>query len=91
MTKKDLVAKVAEYKEYKLLLKEAQEEVERLENELKKELERKGVSELEVGDSVVRNTEFVQKRFDSKGFKAENPALYESFVKEIKGHRFSVD
>lgn len=90
MTKKDLVAKVAEYKEYKALLKEAQDEVERLENELKKELERKGVSELEVGDSVVRNTEFVQKRFDSKGFKAAEPDLYESFVKEVKGHRFSV-
>ena len=90
MTKKDLAAKVAEYKEYKALLKEAQDVIERLEKELKKELERKGVSELEVGDSVVRNTEFVQKRFDSKGFKAAEPVLYESFVKEIKGHRFSV-
>ena len=90
MTKKDLAAKVAEYKSYKALLKESQDEVERLEKELKKELERKGVSELEVGESVVRNTEFVQKRFDSKGFKAAQPDMYESFVKEVKGHRFSV-
>lgn len=90
MTKKELTRVVAEYKEYKVLLKEAQDQVERLEKELKKELERKGVSELEVGDSVVRNTEFVQKRFDSKEFKAAEPVLYATYVKEVKGHRFSV-
>ncbi len=90
MTKKELTRVVVEYKEYKALLKEAQDQVERLEKELKKELERKGVSELEVGDSVVRNTEFVQKRFDGKGFKAAEPVLYAMYVKEVKGHRFSV-
>ncbi len=90
MTKKELEKKVVEYKEFKAMLKEAQAEVDRLEEELKKELAKKKVSELSVGDSVVRYTPYVQKRFDSKGFKAENPAVYEQYVREVEGHRFSV-
>lgn len=90
MTKKELEKKVAEYKEFKAMLKEAQAEVDRLEEELKKELARKKVDELSVGDSVVRYTPFVQRRFDSKGFKVANPDVYEQFVREVEGHRFSV-
>ena len=90
MTKKSLAAAVAEYKEYKALVKEAEAELERLESVLKSELAKKGVEELDVGGTMVRNTSFVQKRFDSKSFRAENPALYESFTKEVKGYRFSV-
>ena len=90
MTKKELEKKVAEYKEFKAMLREAQAEVDRLEEELKKELAKKKVDELAVGDSVVRYTPFVQKRFDSKGFKVANPDVYEQFVREVEGRRFSV-
>ena len=90
MTKKSLADAVAEYKEYKALVKEAEAELERLESVLKGELAKKGVEELDVGGTMVRNTSFIQKRFDSKGFRTENPELYESFVKEVKGYRFSV-
>ena len=90
MTKKSLAAAVAEYKEYKALVKEAEAELERLESVLKSELAKKGVEELDVGGTMVRNTSFIQKRFDSKGFRTANPELYESFTKAIKGYRFSV-
>lgn len=90
MTKKDLTAKVLAYKEYKEMLKEAEAEVERLEAELKKELERKGVNELEVGEFKVRWTPMVSKRFDSRGFKAAEPELYEAWTKEVESRRFSV-
>ena len=90
MTKKNLAAAVAEYKEYKALLKEAEAELERLETVLKGELAKKGVEELDVGGTMVRNTSFIRKSFDSKVFRAENPELYESYTKEIKGYRFSV-
>ena len=90
MTKKELEKKVAEYKEYKALLKEAEAEVERLETELKKELAKKKVDELAVGDSVVRYTTFTTKRFDGKAFKSEFPDVYESFSRPVESHRFSV-
>ena len=90
MTKKDLAAKVAAYNEYKALLKEAEAEVSRLEAELKKELEKKGVDELAVGDFKVRWTPMVSKRFDSKSFKAAQPEMYAAYVKEIESRRFSV-
>ena len=90
MTKKELMAMVVEYKEYKAMKKEIDEAMERFEAAMKKELARKEVSELAVGDVVIRNTPFVQSRFDSKAFKAENPEMYGQFVREVKGSRFSV-
>ena len=90
MTKKDLAMKVAQYNEYKALMKEAEAEVARLEAELKKEMERKKVDEMVVGDFKVRWTPMVSKRFDSKGFKAAEPEMYEQWVKEIESRRFSV-
>ena len=90
MTKKDLAAKVAAYNEYKALLKEAEAEVARLEAELKKEMEKKGVDEMEVGEFKVRWTPMVQSRFDSKGFKAAEPELYAAWTKKVESRRFSV-
>lgn len=90
MTKKELEKMVIEYKEFKEMQKELQEAMERSEALMKKELARKNVSEMVIGDVVIRNTPFVQNRFDSKGFKAENPEMYGKYMKEVKGTRFSV-
>ena len=90
MTKKELASVVAEYKEYKALLKETEAEVERLEKKMKAELERKNVTELEIAGSIIRNTVVVSKRFDSKGFKEAEPSLYEAWTKETESRRFSV-
>lgn len=90
MTKAELAAKVREYSELKELLKETEAEVAKLEAEFKKELMKKKVDELTVGDRVVRWTPFVSARFDSKGFKAAEPELYKEWTKEVEGRRFSV-
>ena len=90
MTKKELASVVAEYKSLKELLRETEAELEKLEARLKDELAREGVSELMVGDSTVRYTEFTTRRFDQKGFKAFDPETFEKWMKETKGHRFSV-
>ena len=90
MTKKDFAAKVAAYSEYKALLKETETELAKLEDELKRELDRKGVTEMEVGGHTVRWTPFLSKRFDTKGFKAAEPDLYEAWTKETESRRFSV-
>ena len=90
MTKKDWIKKVAEYEELKKLVKEAEAEAAKLEAEFKKELDKKGVTELEVGDKKVRWTPFVTKRFDSKGFQIAEPELYKAYTKEVESRRFSV-
>lgn len=90
MTKKELMDKVNEYKSYKAMAKELEAEMSKLESELKKELEDNNVSEMVVGDSIVRYAEYTTSRFDSKSFKAEYSKLYAEYTKEVLNHRFSV-
>lgn len=90
MMNKELEKKLAEYKSYKAMAKELDALMAEIESGLKDVLAQENVSELMVGDFVVRNTEFTQERFDSKSFKAEHPAMYAEYVKKIQGHRFSV-
>lgn len=90
MTKNELMAKVAEYKSYKAMAKELEAEMDKLESELKKELADNNVSEMIVGDSIVRYAEYTTSRFDSKSFKAEYSKLYAEYTKEVLNHRFSV-
>lgn len=90
LSKKVFEQKIVEYDELKAKEKELKAEIERLENEMKGEMERRDVSELEVGNRVVRWTPYVSQRFDSTGFRKAEPEMYQSWVKEVKGHRFSV-
>lgn len=90
MTKNELMAKVNEYKSYKAMAKELEAEMNKLESELKKELEDNNVSEMIIGDSIVRYAEYTTSRFDSKSFKAEYSKLYAEYTKEVLNHRFSV-
>lgn len=90
MTKKDLLAAVQTYNEYKEILKEAEAEMAKAEAALKKEMEKKGVDSLDVGDFKVRWTPVISSRFDSKGFKAAEPDLYKEWTKEVESRRFSV-
>ena len=90
MTKKDLLDTIQTYNEYKAILKEAEAEMAKAEEALKKEMTKKGVDSLEIGDFKVRWTPMVSARFDSKGFKAAMPELYKEWTKEVESRRFSV-
>lgn len=90
MSKKALAQTIMEYDEKMARFKELKAELEAMENSMKGELDRRGVTELEVGNRVVRWTPFVSQRFDSTGFRKAEPEMYSAWVKEVKGHRFSV-
>ena len=90
INKKSLMRKLIEWDEVEALEKEIKARKERLENEMKGEMDRRGVTELEVGNRVVRWTPYVSQRFDSTGFRKAEPEMYAEYVKEVKGRRFSV-
>lgn len=90
MSKKVLAQKIVEYDEKKALFLELKAELEQMENGMKGELDRRGVTELEVGNRVIRYTPYVSQRFDSTGFRKAEPEMYSAWVKEVTGHRFSV-
>lgn len=65
-------------------------EIKKLEDELKKDLEEKGVEVVKTDKGItVRWQEIIQKRFDSKTFKDSFPDMYSQFMKPSVSHRFS--
>ena len=90
ISKKELAAMCVDREELLARKKEIDAALDRIENGMKSEMERRGVTELEVGERVIRWTPYVSQRFDSTGFRKADPETYRAWVKEVKGHRFSV-
>ena len=90
LSKKMLKERVQKYEELKAQMAVAQAELDAIEAELKAELNRRKVEELEVGEKKVKWTRFVKSQFDSKGFRAENPDVYKKWQKQVEQRRFSV-
>lgn len=90
LSKKVAVEKLARYEELKAQAAVLDAELKAIEDEFKKELDRKGVEVLEYGDKKVRWTSVVSNRFDSTGFKKSFPELYKAWTRAVPSRRFSV-
>lgn len=81
------VKKIQDLEQQKALL---ETEIEKLKNELKGDLEEKGVDVVKTAKGItVRWQEIVADRFDSKTFKTQYPDIYSRFTKPSVSHRFS--
>ena len=90
LSKKVAAEKLARYEELKAHVKALEAEIDEIESDFKKELDRKGIEVLEIGDKKVRWTSVLSNRFDSTGFKAQFPELYKAWTKQVASRRFSV-
>lgn len=86
----EIVSKIEALKEMEALIREAEAEAEKLREEIKAEMTKKKTEEMNVGRYIVRWTNVVSNRFDSKAFKAEMTELYDRYVKQTKSRRFSI-
>ena len=66
-------------------------EADEIRNEIKADMDAKGVDELRTKNFVVRWKEIVTNRFDSKSFKAKMPELYHQFVKPASSRRLTIN
>ena len=85
MTNKELIAKCKEYQKLTEQIKAKELEQKRIQVELKKELERKKVDELEI--DIFRFSNKVSKGrtlFDTKAFSEKHPKLFAQFTTEGK-------
>lgn len=90
MRKDEMVAKINEMNEWLELVAEAKKNADAIEMELKAEMEDREVSELTVGNYILRYTEYTQQRFATSEFKKTYLELYKAFQKTITGRRFTV-
>lgn len=85
-----MVSKIEALKEMEELIEEAKKEAEKLKDDIKVEMFKRGLDEMKVGKYIVRWTEVLSNRFDTTGFKKVFPELYKQFTKQSASKRFSI-
>ena len=86
----ELTGKIEALKEWEALLAEATAEVEAIKDEIKREMERRGVEEIEAGQYIARFTTVLSNRFDTTAFKREHGEMYKMYTKQSTSRRFSI-
>ncbi len=90
MSTTEITTKIATLKEWEALAAEAAAEIESLKDEIKKEMEVRGVEELEAGQYVARFTTVLTSRFNTIAFKREHGDMYQQYTKQTTSRRFSI-
>lgn len=90
MSSIEIVSKIEALKEWETILEEAKAEVESIKDTIKKEMDSRGVEELEAGQFIARFTTVVSNRLDTTALKRENAALYQRYLKQSTSRRFSI-
>ncbi len=81
---------IQQLKEYEALAAEAAAEIEALKDTIKKEMDSRGVEELEADIYICRFTTVVSNRLDTTALKRENAAIYQRYTKQTTSRRFSI-
>lgn len=81
---------IEKLKEWEAIQAEATAEVEALKDQVKAEMNRRGVEELEAGQYIARFTTVLSNRFDSTCFKREHAEMYKQYTKQTTTRRFSI-
>ncbi len=63
---------------------------ENLKNQIKEEMEARGVDEIAVGEHIVRYKDVLTSVFNKTAFKAKYEELYAMFLKQIQSKKFSI-
>ncbi|MBQ3428498.1 MAG: hypothetical protein IJH28_01840 [Mogibacterium sp.] len=91
MGNNEMLRKVELLTEYEAAIEEMKAEAEEIRNSIKAEMDERGTEELQIGQFIVRFTNVVSSRFDTKRFKEKFGAdVYKAFTKEVQSRRFSI-
>lgn len=81
---------IEKLKEWEAIQNEAATEVEALRDQIKAEMNTRGVEELEAGQYIARFTTVLSNRFDTTCFKREHAEMYKQYTKQTTTRRFSI-
>lgn len=90
MTERMISNRIRKLKELENQRAELDKQIEALKDEIKEDMDSKGLEEQKVGDYVVRFITVVTNRFDSSRLKKEHADLYSRYLKETSCRRFTV-
>ena len=90
MSKTEMISKIEALNEWEALMEEAKAEAEALRDEIKAEMAREDIEEMEVGQYIIRWTSVLSNRFDTTGFKRAYADLYKQYTKQTASRRFTI-
>lgn len=90
MTKQEINNTIKQYKDYQLMAKAAEREMEALKKKIIKHLEDKNLEVVEVDAGKASYKHIFSERFDSKKFSKENKYLYSMYTVATDTMRFQV-
>ena len=90
MDNKMINEKIVEIRNFENEIKQMQEIVDSLKDELKNEMTARGVDELDTGTFKMSYKDVVSNRFDSKAFQKDNEIIYKAYLKESVSKRFTI-
>ena len=64
--------------------------IEALKDSIKREMDARGVEEVEAGQYIARFTTVLSNRFDTTAFKKEHGDMYKQYTKQTTSRRFSI-
>lgn len=70
--------------------KALEEQAEEIRNEIKADMEEKGVDEISAFGRIARWKEIISSRLDSKALKAALPDVYNQYTRQTSSKRFTV-
>ena len=90
MSNNELLSKVEELREYKVMADELADQIAALEGEIKNEMTAQGVDRLTVGGYKVSWIKYSSTRIDSKALKSQEPDIWHRYSVTTEARRFSV-
>ncbi|MCD8366044.1 MAG: hypothetical protein LUC83_09630 [Clostridiales bacterium] len=90
MSSTEITNKVDTLKEWLAILDDTKAQVEALKDEIKREMEARGVEHMEAGTNVIHYTTVTSSRFDTVAFRKANPRIYQQYTKETLSKRFTI-
>ena len=90
MSERMIVNRVKKLKALEAQQKEIEAQIEALKDEIKADMQERGVEQQAAGDFLIRWTTVVSSRFDGETFQKEHAAMYSRYLKQTESRRFSV-
>lgn len=90
MTERRIERRIAKIKEIEAQIAELEKEADAIRNEIKQDMEQKGVDEMATRNFVIRWKEVSTNRLDGKALKKALPEIYNQFLKPSTSRRFTI-
>lgn len=90
MTERRIERRIQKLKDLETQIAELAKEADAIKEEIKKDMEQKGLDEIETRNFVIRWKEIVTQRLDGKALKAALPEIYNLYCKPSASRRFTI-